>query len=285
MSFTGLLIYDKRSARKNESFINWFLEEADKEALKLKFILREALTFKVESDQVKLLYNNKVIKQPDFVINRSRDLLINDLFESLNITCFNSADIARLNNKALAHVKLTSLGVKSLETYFYSHNSSSLPSLPLPFIIKDVESYGGNDVYLVTSLTEFKHIKSKLKNDFLIQEPAEALGKDLRVFVIGKTIIGSILRENKTDFRANYTLGGTARPYQLNKKELELVKRIIHAFDFDFVGIDFLFSHSGELIFNEIEDVVGSRMLSETTNLNTLNLYVKHIKNTLIADN
>lgn len=52
-----------------------------------------------------------------------------------------------------------------------------------------------------------------------MQPTAVQMGKDLRVFVVGKEIIGAVLRESTTDFRANFTLGGDARLYSLNDSE------------------------------------------------------------------
>ena len=46
----------------------------------------------------------------------------------------------------------------------------------------------------------------------------------------------------------------------------------------DYCGIDFLlFGNDDTLIFNEIEDVVGARMLSECSDIDYISLYVNHI--------
>ena len=45
----------------------------------------------------------------------------------------------------------------------------------------------------------------------------------------------------------------------------------------DYAGIDFLLTKDNKLIFNEIEDVVGSRMLSKLGINNTTDLYLEHI--------
>ena len=72
-------------------------------------------------------------------------------------------------------------------------------------------------------------------------------------------IIASILRVSNSDFRSNYSLGGTAKIYNLSHEERSIVYKIIELFDFGLVGIDFYFM--GKMVFNEIEDVVGARML------------------------
>ncbi len=88
------------------------------------------------------------------------------------------------------------------------------------------------------------------------------------MFVLGNEVIGAVLRESTSSFKANYTLGGTVRPYLLNESELELVGRISSSLKADFIGIDFLLNKQGELLFNEIEDVVGCRSLYSTSDVN-----------------
>ena len=48
------------------------------------------------------------------------------------------------------------------------------------------------------------------------------------------------------------------------------------------VGIDFIIGDRNELIFNEIEDVVGARMLYQTSNINLVGLYLDYIKSEIL---
>ena len=61
-------------------------------------------------------------------------------------------------------------------------------------------------------------------------------------------------------------------------KIIKPVNKIIDAFDFDYVGIDFLVGENEELIFNEIEDVVGARMLSQCSDIDYAGMYIDYIK-------
>src|SRR5699024_1645257 len=119
-------------------------------------------------------------------------------------------------------------------------------------------------------------------NDIVIQDANVKLGKDVRVFVIGEQIIAAVLRKNDDDFRANFKLGGIAQVFTLSDKQINMIRKIINHFNFGLVGIDFFIDHQGELIFNEIEDVVGSRILSATTNINLLEKYITFIKKSVL---
>lgn len=43
------------------------------------------------------------------------------------------------------------------------------------------------------------------------------------------------------------------------------------------MGIDFLIDENGEFLFNEIEDVVGARMLYQLTDINLVGKYLEFI--------
>ena len=55
-----------------------------------------------------------------------------------------------------------------------------------------------------------------------------------------------------------------------------MVSALQTKFAFDFVGVDFI-RDEGKWILNEIEDVVGSRMLYKTANLDVAELYLQHV--------
>ena len=65
--------------------------------------------------------------------------------------------------------------------------------------------------------------------------------------------------------------------YFLKAVEQELVQKIIDLFDFDMVGIDFILDDNGNLVFNEIEDVVGARMLYQCSDIDIVKEYLCYI--------
>ena len=111
---------------------------------------------------------------------------------------------------------------------------------------------------------------------WIYQEMADTPGKDLRVYVTGNRITAAMLRSSETDFRSNYCLGGQASVYKLSGTEKRIVDTILSSLDIGHCGIDFLF-HKGHLIFNELEDVVGSRMLYRYTDIDVVSDYIDFI--------
>lgn len=279
----GWLIYNKADAMQNEAYINWFLEEARLQNISLQFILRETLTIGVIDNKRTVLLHDKPVTLPDFAVIRTIEPLLNKQLASFGLTVYNPAETAAIcNNKALTHFHLGKLSIPMADTVFVSKRNGipESPPLPFPFVIKEVSGRGGKQVNLVTNIQDLQYLQGVQPSDDLIIQSAKNIqsGKDVRVFVIGTEVIGAILRENKHDFRANFKLGGSASWYPLNSYEIALVNQISDYFRFGMVGVDFLLDTDGNLIFNEIEDVVGSRTLSAVSDINILKKYVAYIK-------
>lgn len=276
--YLGYLIYTEYEAIRNEFFIERLKEAADLNDIDLKLVLSENLVIKGDEGKQSLYYEGGKIPKPDFVIQRTMDYTLSETLENNDIRVFNKSIISKyFDNKFAAYEKIKSLGIPVLDTYL---SSNTADNLFFPNVTKPIDSKGGDRVFLNDNKVEYENnIKSYLGNDFIIQKPANTIGKDLRVYAIGKNIIAAMLRESDK-FISNYTKGGSATVYNLNVQEKELINKIIFAFDFDYVGIDFLFNN-GSLVFSEVETVVGARMLYDKTNIDPASLFISHIKNNL----
>ncbi|WP_373892971.1 ATP-grasp domain-containing protein [Virgibacillus natechei] len=279
----GWLIYSRKDVNQNSAYIDWFIEEAKQQYVSLELVLREEITIGVQDHQRIMKRNGKTISKPVFAVVRTIDPLFNLHLEAYGIIIFNSAAVSRIcNDKALTHHHMIDLEIPMVDTYFYKKDMiPNPPPIPYPFIVKETAGRGGNQVYYIENKQAWLDCASTIRGDYLIQTSHVQLGKDLRVFVVGKEIVGAVLRKNSQDFRANFKLGGSARLYELQRNELTIINKIINYFHFDMVGIDFLIGLHGELLFNEIEDVVGSRTLSAVSDVNILQKYVTHIKSEL----
>lgn len=198
----------------------------------------------------------------EYVVNRSNDYRVAEYYEEQGIRVFNPSSLSKIaNNKQTCYDFMEANGIEIMPTRYKS----------VPFVKKPYNDHGGNGVIMCYNENEYDE-------NTVCQKPASDLGKDLRVWVIGDEIIASILRVSKTDFRSNYCLGGEAIPYQLNENEKKIVKKIINLVGGDYYGIDFVFNN-GKIVFNEIEDTVGARMVYDKTDIDILNLYCDYIHN------
>ena len=97
----------------------------------------------------------------------------------------------------------------------------------------------------------------------------------MRVYMLGGEAIAAVRRTSKTDFRSNFKLGGKVASVDIPPDAAEMARRLYDRLKFDFAGVDFI-RDGGRWIFNEIEDVVGTRMLYATTALDAAKLLMRH---------
>ncbi len=147
-------------------------------------------------------------------------------------------------------------------------------------IIKSVDGHGGSEVFLISNslftqeknnvilnekISHLKYIFHSLRgHDCVIQEKIDSDSQDIRVYVVAGQIYAAVLRKGGQDFRSNFSLGGSVCLYELSPTQKDYVNEFIKAFGKDrlfMVGIDFLYTKDKKLIFNELEEMVGSRML------------------------
>ena len=182
---------------------------------------------------------------------------------SLVINRSNDYKVAEYYDKQLFYDFMEKNGIEILPTRY---------STP-PFVKKPRDSHGGNGVVMCRNESDYDE-------NFVCQKPATDLGRDVRVWVLGGKIVASILRVSDTDFRSNYCLGGRAEIYDLSKAETQKVQKIIDLvtpLGAHYYGADFLFDN-GRMIFNELEDTVGARMIYDKTDIDIIDMYIKYIK-------
>ena len=269
------LIYNVEDIEPNKNYINFYFEECKNYGITLYLIIRDKLNFCTNTNITQIIYDGKSVLKPNVVINRSRDYLLSKSFEYIGTKVCNNSEVTLLgNNKLLALQYVSNLGIDIMPTY-YGDSDNNIPEYP--FILKSLSGHGGKEVFYINDYemltTSLKKLEGK---DYIYQKVASDLGKDLRVYIVGNKIVTAMLRKSDHDFRSNYCLGGQAFQYELNSKEKDIVLTIINNLEVGHCGIDFIFDN-GKIIFNEIEDVVGSRTLYQYTNIHIVKEYVKFI--------
>ena len=260
-----------------------YQEEGKKFDITFELIIVEELEFGVRNNTWYVEYKDEEVKLPTFVISRVIYPLLTRQLEYMKVPVFNGSEVARIcNDKASTYQAVTALGIDIVDTTFCKHGSlrEYLSRRTTKTVVKTVDGHGGRQVYLVDpndSQQVGEVIMDTDHQDTVLQPLVGKEHKDLRVYVIGDTIIAAILRRAKEGFKSNFSLGGDVSIYELNKEEREKVQSIIELIKPDMVGIDFIIDDDDELIFNEIEDVVGARMLYQCTDINLVKLYIEHI--------
>ncbi len=122
-----------------------------------------------------------------------------------------------------------------------------------PVILKAVSGSQGKGVSIIESKRGLRSViemivKEQDPEPLIIQEYVkESKGQDLRVFVVGKKIVGAMERiaKKRGEFRSNFHLGGRVRLADLSEEEKSLAIQAVKACGLDFAGVDILRTKTG----------------------------------------
>ncbi|MCR4908515.1 MAG: ATP-grasp domain-containing protein [Lachnospiraceae bacterium] len=219
---------------------------------------------------------------PELVLNRTRDARLGAYLEGKGVRVSNPSAVSFPgNDKWKAFCLAKRLGLPVMETFrlFPENIGNPVKKPPFPLVLKSRSGHGGTEVFLIRNESE---LKERLDDPelagrrWILQRLSDTPGKDVRVYIIGGKIAAAVLRTNKEDFRSNFSLGGQVKLYTLSEDEKRLVRRLTDVVNIDFCGIDFVF-HEGRPVFNELEDMAGSRSLYALTDRDIAGEYVSYL--------
>ena len=287
MKAHGWIVYNDEDYTANHAFADHMIQEAEKRGFGLEAALTSHLLPEMKNGKSVCRLQGQLCR-PDFIISRQRDSFLSAHWESMGIFVSNNAKVCRIcNDKRRTHQFLQ--GIPMLETSFPPASYSLAPAPEgFPLVLKPANSHGGDRVFLVKNSAEWQLAAGQILPDPMVQqETAADLGKDLRIYVVFGKIVAAVMRTAQTGFVSNFKLGGLAALHSLTYKESALAKEIIARFaaagaPLDFAGIDFLYHH-GEPVCSEVEDVVGSRMLYQASDLDIAALYWDQLAHEMAA--
>ena len=294
---TGWMIYNIEDYNKNRKYFEMHKEKADKLGINLELKFMEQFSYGVNShSEYFIQYDKQDVELPQFVIGRMRNPLFTKQLELMGVDVYNNSFVAEIcNDKAKTYQFLAGSGIDVIPSEFVSadvldnkierlnaSNENDVKKLDNK-VIKSTSGHGGTEVYLASNYPE-EHFPT----DVVMQPFVKGENEDIRVYVLDNAIVGAVKRKATNGFKANFSLGGEASEYVLQQEESVLVDKIIAWFNKEsykiektaglfYVGIDFIVDENGKWIFNEIEDVVGSRMLYKTSNIDIVDMYVRKL--------
>ncbi len=253
--YRAWLIYDRERAAANRSYIQMHFDTGVSYGIQFELLMTDEVERRLREGKRELF--------PDFAIVRSICPELSARLEEF-LPVFNPAFVSKICNnkgKTIDYIKeKTDIPVIDTTTFQNNQLSESLLWDYPHHVIKSVDGHGGRQVFLTSD--SYPLIRRGIGcSDFIIQPFVKGPGKDIRVYVIGKEIVGAVERTSVDGFRSNFSLGGEISSCLPDRQMCRMVKEICRLFDFGLAGIDFIVQEGGGLIFNEIEDVAGARML------------------------
>ena len=230
----------------------------------------------------------------DFCIYLDKDKYTAALLEKRGVRLFNSAHAIEVcDDKMLTHIALDGFGIPMPETVpgllcYYPDaalNAQYLDCvekrLGYPIVVK--QSYGsqGNGVFKADNRKELDALAQKLKLfPHLFQKfISGSSGRDMRVIVIGKKVVGGIIRSSDNDFRSNIWLGGKAEKCDVPKEISDIAIKTATALKLDYCGIDFLLGEKPLVC--EVNSNAFFDAFEEATGVNVAGIYAEHIISSL----
>ncbi|MDP6541641.1 MAG: 30S ribosomal protein S6--L-glutamate ligase [Phycisphaerales bacterium] len=195
-------------------------------------------------------------------------------FEMGGVLTANSAiGISQSRDKLRCHQLLSRKGVDMPVTGF-AHDIRDIDTLlesvgGTPAILKLLEGSQGKGVVLAETRRSAESIIAafrKLDANFLVQEYIEeAGGCDIRALVVGKTVVGAMMRTaEEGEFRANLHQGGKAVVLKLTKEEKALALHATQSVGLKVAGVDLIRSSRGPLVL-EVNSSPGLEGVENTT--------------------
>ena len=151
-----------------------------------------------------------------------------------------------------------------------------------PLVIKLLESTQGNGVVLAETQQAAESVIGAFQGldaNILVQEfIKESKGTDIRCFVVGKKVIGSMKRTAKEgEFRSNLHKGGAGTKIKITPEERRVAVRAAQALGLRVAGVDILRGKDGPKIL-EVNSSPGLEGIEKVTGRDIANAIIEYIE-------
>jgi RimK family alpha-L-glutamate ligase len=118
----------------------------------------------------------------------------------------------------------------------------------------------------------------QLRAVFYVQRAVDHGGRDVRVFVVGGSVLGAIERQApEGEWRTNVSRNGSARPFDLPPEWSAHAVCAAAAVGADYAGVDLLPSRDGRVFVLEVNGIPGWQGLQQATGLDVAGAIVDHL--------
>lgn len=282
MMKTLWLLYDDIDYAVNQGFARMMKERGEPLGLDVQPVLLSELVLGMDQNGQPACLRSGISDRPEGILSRQRDALISEHFERMGIPVFNNSLVCRIcNDKRITYQFLQ--GLPMPQTVFLSPAQKEPPAgTQFPVVLKPACSHGGDRVLLVNNEDEWLEAARRILPEPALQQAVVTeAGQDLRVYVLGGKILAGVMRTARSGVVSNFKQGGHVALHKLTEAERELAQSVIDRFEkagasLHMAGVDLLYDH-GHPVIGEVEDVVGSRMLYNTSDIDIVALYLAHI--------
>ncbi|KAI4453866.1 ribosomal protein s6 modification protein [Holotrichia oblita] len=238
----------------------------------------------------------------DFAVFFDKDIPLAKFYERNGIRVFNSAKTVELcDDKETTYSHFISCGknhtallpktIAAPLMYDVNDNIDKdfldfvSQSLGYPIVVKENTGSQGRQVYLATNQSELVQLYKKLKRiPHIYQEyVGDVQGDDIRIYIVGKKVIGAAQRTNTTDFRSNVTLGGQLELIRPDSALEAYAISIAQALSLEYGSVDFIKSKDSYYFIEANSSVYMKN--AESKGLDIAGKFADYILNIMFIDN
>lgn len=271
----GIIAYETGEIARNQAFIDMWLRESERRGIALSLVRLEDMQLGLRENKPFFALNGQE-QHPDFAVMRMKQPIISHHLETMGVRVFNNAYTCEvLNDKRKTHALFRTLA-PMLDTAFVTGD------MPCPFawpvVVKAAAGCGGRQVRLCADEAAYRAALREFAGQAAVQPLCDTPGRDLRVYMLGTQCVqGMLRRSDDADFRSNFGLHHCAQPVDIPPEAQRIACAVAEELHASLIGVDFIYDH-GRLLFNEAEDVVGTRMLYQYTDIDIVARYMDLIE-------
>lgn len=273
--------------------IRRFLEEAEGAGVEIDVLTPEDFDIVVNNDGLQSIHvrGKRITELPDCVMPRMGagttyfTLAILRHLERLGVYCFNSSEAIEISKDKLASLQqLSECSIKIPKTMF-----AKMPldikfiakEFKFPVVLKKISGSQGKGIVLCKTKVQLLDTIELVdeKTSLIVQEYIKSSrGRDLRVFVVGRRVIGAMLRKaGHRSFKANFSKGGSVERVDLTPEMEWLAIESASLLGLECAGVDLLFS-ADSLVVCEVNSSPGFKGFELATGINVPKVCYEFLK-------
>jgi ribosomal protein S6--L-glutamate ligase len=208
-------------------------------------------------------------------------------FEMQGVFCVNESVAINRSRDKLRSLQLLSRKGIGMPVTGFAHSTRYTKDLiqlvgGAPLVVKLLQGTQGIGVVLCETAKAAESVIEAFRGldaQFLVQEfIKEAGGTDIRCFVVGDKVVGSMIRRGaKGEFRSNLHRGGTAEKVKITAKERATAVKSAKAMGLNIAGVDILRANRGPVVM-EVNSSPGLEGIENATGIDVAAKVIEFIE-------
>ncbi len=268
------------------------VEEAKKRDISIEVIPPTRCFMDVSTGNPMVYYKKRKLDKVDAIIPRigagisSYGMAIVRQFEMMGVYSVNSSNAIGRSRDKLRSLQILGKRNLPLPKTSFAHSTEQTGQLidlvgGAPTVVKLLEGSQGRGVVLAETQSASESLIDAFRElgaNFLVQEfIKDAKGSDIRCFVVGDKVVGTMMRQAKEgEFRSNIHRGGVGIPVKITPEERKVAVAAAKAMRLNVAGVDIIRSDSGPKIL-EVNSSPGLEGIEGCTNINIAEKVIDYI--------